>query len=119
MGIPGRLACPRCHEGGDLTAPPEVCGSCGTVMEIEPDLRLVKPNLAEKIRRRPRGLWRWQEFLPGGPSPAVTLGEGDTPLLLPPRLAQAVGIEGFWIKKTTARPPRSAKGRWGSGCAPT
>src|SRR5258705_522520 len=53
MGIPGRLACPRCHEGGDLTAPPEVCGSCGTVMEIEPDLRLVKPNLAEKIRRRP------------------------------------------------------------------
>ncbi len=111
MGFPARLACPRCQEPGDLTGPPAVCGRCGTVMEIEPDLRLVKPSLAEKIRRRPRGLWRWHEFLPVDPSRAVTLGEGDTPLLLPPRLAQAVGIERLWVKNDTVLPTGSLKDR--------
>jgi threonine synthase len=111
VGRPARLVCPRCREAGDLTGPPEVCARCGTVMEIETDLAFARPGLAERIRRRPRGLWRWHEFLPVDASRGVSLGEGDTPLVHAPRLAREVGIERLHIKNDTVLPTGSLKDR--------
>ena len=111
MGRPARLACPRCGEPGDLAAPPDVCARCGTVMEIETDLAFARPGLAERIRRRPRGLWRWHEFLPVDASRGVSLGEGDTPLVHAPRLARETGIERLHIKNDTVLPTGSLKDR--------
>jgi threonine synthase len=111
VGRPARLACPRCREAGDLAAPPVVCARCGTVMEIEIDLGFARPGLAERIRRRPRGLWRWHEFLPVDASRGITLGEGDTPLLHAPRLARELGLERLHVKNDTVLPTGSLKDR--------
>jgi threonine synthase len=78
-------------------------------MEIETDLAFARPGLAERVRRRPRGLWRWHEFLPVDASRGVSLGEGDTPLVHAPRLARAVGIERLHIKNDTVLPTGSPK----------
>jgi threonine synthase len=111
VGRPLRLGCPRCGEPGDLAGPPAVCARCGTVMEIETDLSFARPGLAERIRRRPRGLWRWHEFLPVDASRGVSLGEGDTPLVSSPRLAQALGLERLHVKNDTVLPTGSLKDR--------
>jgi threonine synthase len=111
VGRPLSLACPRCGEPGDLAGPPAVCARCGTVMEIEMDLSFARPGLAERIRRRPRGLWRWHEFFPVDASRGVSLGEGDTPLVRSPRLAREVGIERLHVKNDTVLPTGSLKDR--------
>ncbi|HET7875852.1 MAG TPA: threonine synthase [Methylomirabilota bacterium] len=112
MGTPRRLFCPRCGEAGDLGSPPVVCARCATVMEIEMDLTHVARDLAGEIRRRPRGLWRWREFLPvEGPAAVLSLGEGDTPLVHSARLAREVGIERLYVKNDTLLPTGSLKDR--------
>ena len=112
MGIVRRLACPRCAGPGDLSGPPVVCDRCGCVMEIEMDLGHVSSGLAEEIRRRPRGLWRWREFLPvESPAAVLTLGEGDTPLVRSGRLSRQVGIERLYVKNDTVLPTGSLKDR--------
>jgi threonine synthase len=81
------------------------------VMELEMDLSFARPGLAERIRRRPRGLWRWHEFFPVDASRGVSLGEGDTPLVRSPRLAREVGIERLHVKNDTVLPTGSLKDR--------
>src|SRR5579859_6874797 len=55
---------------------------------------------------------RWRAFLPVTPAtPALTLGEGDTPLLPTPRLAAWVGIEELYVKFEGMNPTASFKDR--------
>jgi threonine synthase len=57
-------------------------------------------------------MWRWRELLPlpFDASP-VTLGEGDTPLLSAPRIAEALGLKRLWIKDESVEPTGSFKAR--------
>ncbi len=61
----------------------------------------------------PRGLLaRYAEFLPITPTtPALSLGEGDTPLLPAPRLAEWVGVASLHLKYEGANPTGSFKDR--------
>lgn len=112
MGIPRRLFCPRCGEAGDLSGPPVPCPRCGCVLEMEIDLAHVSRGLAGEIRRRPRGLWRWREFIPvEDPAAVCSLGEGDTPLIHSRRLGRAVGLERLHVKNDTVLPTGSLKDR--------
>jgi threonine synthase len=55
---------------------------------------------------------RWRAFLPVTPAtPALTLGEGDTPLLAAPRLAAWVGVEELYVKFEGMNPTASFKDR--------
>jgi len=56
--------------------------------------------------------WRYQALLPllEGESP-VTLGEGLTPLIESPMLAEAVGVRRLWIKDEGQNPTASFKAR--------
>jgi threonine synthase len=57
-------------------------------------------------------LERWRAFLPVTPAtPALTLGEGDTPLLATPRLADWVGVEELYVKFEGMNPTASFKDR--------
>jgi threonine synthase len=57
-------------------------------------------------------LARYAEFLPlTGATPPLTLGEGDTPLLEVPRLADWVGVSELWIKFEGTNPTGSFKDR--------
>lgn len=71
----------------------------------------------EMLRDRPPTMWRYREMLPvgpvskGQPDPAVTLGEGMTPLIECPRLAARVGLNHLWIKDESHLPTGSFKSR--------
>src|ERR1700722_15753931 len=57
-------------------------------------------------------LARWAAFLPVTPeTPALTLNEGDTPLLSVPRLAAWVGVDELYIKFEGMNPTASFKDR--------
>jgi threonine synthase len=57
-------------------------------------------------------LARYASFLPVTPAtPALTLLEGDTPLLPAPRLARWVGVDELWIKFEGTNPTGSFKDR--------
>jgi threonine synthase len=58
----------------------------------------------------PRSLWRWDAFLPAAAADAVTLGEGDTPLVAVPGL----GLGDVWIKDESRNPTWSFKDRLAS-----
>jgi threonine synthase len=57
-------------------------------------------------------LERFRDRLPiSDRTPALSLAEGDTPLLAAPRLAKWVGIESLWLKVEGANPTGSFKDR--------
>lgn len=112
MGVVREVACPRCARAVEDATPATRCPRCAGVLEVTVDLGAVTPGLREEIRRRPRGLWRWREFLPvADAASVVSLGEGDTPLLAVPRLGQALGLERLLIKNDALLPTGSLKDR--------
>jgi threonine synthase len=55
---------------------------------------------------------RYRERLPVSPgTPVVSLGEGSTPLLPAPRLAEAAGVRELWLKWEASNPTGSYKDR--------
>src|SRR5882757_2568022 len=46
------------------------------------------------LQPRSPSMWRWEAFLPAAANEAVSLGEGNTPLLPAPNL----GLGDLWIK---------------------
>jgi threonine synthase len=66
----------------------------------------------EDLTGRSADLWRYAEVLPvRDPSNAVRLGEGWTPLLDAPRLADRLGVGRVWIKDEGQNPTASFKAR--------
>lgn len=61
------------------------------------------------IRDRPPGMWRYRELLPVQGEP-VSLGEGETPLVLLPRLSERWGVE-TWMKDDGLLPSGTFKAR--------
>jgi threonine synthase len=58
------------------------------------------------------GLWAWFDLLPIADRGAlVSLGEGNTPLLLAPRLAGSLGLDTLLLKDETRNPTGSFKDR--------
>lgn len=94
------------NETPDLTR--WTCPVCG-----EPfSLRLRAHPLRSVFEERPASLWRYADLLPiAAPDNAVTMGEGATPLVDAPRLAQAVGVGEIRIKNEMANPTGSFKDR--------
>ncbi len=117
-----------------LLAPPGAshleCGQCGAVYgDTETPWRTSpccqKPLLARYDLAPLRGrftpaalvgraptLWRYAEVLPVREAEnRVTLGEGFTPLIDAPRLAEALGMDRVWIKDEGQNPTGSFKAR--------
>ncbi len=68
----------------------------------------------DRVRHRSPGMWRWRELLPlPFDHQPITLGEGDTPLLGAPRIAEQLGLapDKLWIKDEASNPTGSFKAR--------
>lgn len=103
--------CPACGAGVDLSAPRSVCAACGKPLVARYDLTRVA---AEAPRGSLSGsdLWRYRALLPfASDFPAVRLGEGGTPLLPLPRLAEELGVAELWLKEEAGNPTQSFKAR--------
>jgi len=111
MGTVRGLRCGRCELDYPTDVAPAVCKTCGWVLECDVALPSA-PGLDAQIRARPRGLWRWHEFLPvADRKTVVSLGEGDTPLVHAARLGERVGIPRLHLKNDTLQPTGSLKDR--------
>jgi threonine synthase len=101
------LECSRCSRRMSAEAPAGVC-ACGAPLLVR--YRLSPGAVArEAVARRPGGVWRYRELLPD--APPVTLGEGGTPLLAAPRLAERSGLRSVWIKEEGLNATGSFKAR--------
>ncbi len=107
------LICPVCRRGFDPACVQTFCVDCRSPLVTEYDLAGLRSKLnREEIRRRPRGIWRWNELLPViNARYRVSLGEGDTPLLKVPRLGEACGAVDLLMKDESLNPTGSFKAR--------
>jgi len=74
--------------------------------------KIMESLTKEKLRSREiRGVWRYWELLPVKREYAVSLGEGDTPLIKAGRLAEKLGMKRLYLKDETRNPTSSFKDR--------
>ena len=107
------LECFDCHAHCDLSAPRSVCPACGRPLVARYDLARIREQVPRaSLGRFGTDLWRYRAVLPFSESfAAVRLGEGGTPLLPLPRLAQSLGLATLWMKEESPNPTQSFKAR--------
>lgn len=103
-------ACRRIHDHRQIQT---FCPDCKSPLLARYDLEAVQREVSRgKIQRRNAGMWRWHELLPvGDPKHHVTLGEGDTPLLLLPQVGKSLGLNCLYVKDESGNPTASFKAR--------
>src|SRR5438093_2731047 len=106
------LACVDCQETVDFAYRLE-CPRCGGLLELIYDLQTTR--LVALVDNSFHGMWRFHKVLPVvDPSSIVTLGEGSTPLIPSPRLAQSLGIRELHLKYEGTNPTGTVKDRTSS-----
>jgi len=86
------------------------CPACRGLLELRYDLDVMRREGPALLAGR--GLWRYAAALPiPDPAHRVTLGEGDTPLLDCPRLAEALGVRRLLVKFDGSNPTGTVKDR--------
>jgi threonine synthase len=107
------LECTRCGAPYGADEPWKLSPCCERPLYPRYDLDAVGRRLArDDLRGRPADLWRYAELLPvRDPANAVRLGEGWTPLIDTPRLADRLGVARVWVKDEGQNPTASFKAR--------
>jgi threonine synthase len=112
------LECVDCGEHYDPDRIHTFCPTCQAPLLARYDLDTAKKRLdRDEFRTRPIGMWRWREVMPvRDEANIVSLGEGDTPMLLAPRLGGGLGLNRVYVKDESLNPTFSFKAR-GLGAA--
>lgn len=107
------LECFDCHAHASLDQPRAVCPACGRPLVARYDLAAVRQRVPRAgLGRFGTDLWRYRAVLPFAEAfPAVRLGEGGTPLLPLPRVAESLGMGALWLKAEAGNPTQSFKAR--------
>jgi threonine synthase len=120
MGSPTGLRCIRCGVQYAIGKLFKGCPTClaqapPATLSVEYDDAAIRKTIhPSKVDGRPLSMWRYHELLPVGLADAVTLGEGMTPLVPVPRLAQQLGLRELYVKNETVNPTWSFKDRLAS-----
>ncbi len=86
------------------------CEKCGGLLELRYDLDVLRRHGPAVLEGH--GFWRYAPVLPiADPAHRISLGEGATPLLDCPRLAQRLGIRRLLLKFEGANPTGTVKDR--------
>lgn len=107
------LECTACHERFDADQLLGVCPTCGKVLYARYDLDKAAATLTrDSLRGRRPDMWRFHEVMPvRNPTNVLSLGEGMTPLLDAPRLAQRYGLRALLLKDEGKNPTGTFKAR--------
>ncbi|HEY69526.1 MAG TPA: threonine synthase [Anaerolineae bacterium] len=107
------LICPQCRNRFEASQLQRDCSNCASPLLARYDTAMLANRLDRKaLANRPAGLWRWAELLPvGNPAFRFSLGEGDTPLLTLPRLAEEMGMGTVLLKDEGVNPTGTFKAR--------
>ena len=111
----GRLACPRCQREYDESDAFAICASCerdGQHVNPMPLYDVSRLGSSWAPDRAQPGLFAYRDLLPISPTAtAVSIGEGNTPLVRLSRLANQLGLDEVLIKDETRNPTWSYKDR--------
>ncbi|MBC7843436.1 MAG: threonine synthase [Gemmatimonadaceae bacterium] len=109
--IDAKVECARC--GGLLHIEHPEPPVCSTALQALFDARLVPSRGPHGVSPHDSGVWRFRELvMPGvGDAEIVSQGEGITPLLSRPRVAQWAGAEDLLLKHEGHNPTGSFKDR--------
>lgn len=107
------LACTDCGKQYSINEINTYCLDCQAPLFAVYDLKGLRQDFQrEEFTARKWGMWRWHELLPVfSPANAVTLGEGDAPLLQLPNLGKELGLSNLFVKDESANPTGSFKAR--------
>src|SRR5262245_53897394 len=107
------LECSLCGREYDADRLQTVCADDGRPLYPRYDLQAASAAVSrEDLPGREASLWRYREFLPvRDDDQIVTLGEGWTPLVSCPRLAEQLGLTSLWCKDEGQLPTGSFKAR--------
>jgi threonine synthase len=125
MGRPTGLRCIRCaadYTDGRLFKGCPVCLEQGhpANLLVEYDYDAIRRRFdPRRLEGRPLSMWRYHELLPVEPELAVSIGEGMTPLVSVPRLAERIGVRELYVKNETVNPTWSFKDRLASAAVST
>jgi len=115
MPKPSALVCVRCSARYPVDRFADDCPACREA-GVPSNLTVAYDTLPghgmkrDDLRRRPQSMWRWDAFLAARADEAVSLGEGNTPLLE----ATNLGLGDVWIKDESRNPTWSFKDRLAS-----
>jgi threonine synthase len=99
------LKCRECKREY-LISPIHVCEFCFGPLEVVYDYQKIKKILTqEKIEKRPKSMWRYQELLPLNGNPTVGTDVGFTPLIKSEGLARALGVKELYLKNDSVNHP--------------
>jgi threonine synthase len=108
------LECGLCGAAyGDAERPWTTSPCCQRPLLVRYELAPLRGRFTPAaLAGRSPDLWRYAEVLPvRAPEHRITLGEGFTPLLNAPRLADQLGLDRVWIKEEGQNPTGSFKAR--------
>lgn len=113
MSYLSHLECAECGQTFDSRRVQTYCLSCRAPLLAVYDLAALRERIdRDEFRYRSPGMWRWRELLPvGNEGDMLTLGEGDAPLLLAPRLGAELGLKHLYVKDEGRNPTGSFKAR--------
>ncbi|HYH82098.1 MAG TPA: threonine synthase [Longimicrobium sp.] len=113
LGGATHLQCTRCGAEHPSEQPSRLSPCCEKPLYPRYDLAAVGEVLTrEQLACRSADLWRYAEVLPvRDPANAVRLGEGWTPMIHAPRLADRLGLASVWVKDESQNPTASFKAR--------
>jgi threonine synthase len=104
--------CDRCRADFDLRAPLNTCPRCDALLEIQYATARMSSCIQRGAVSAERGMWRWRQFLPlPAAAEAVSLGEGDTPLVPSIFAGPQLGLRRLYFKNDTLMPTGSFKDR--------
>ncbi|WP_136717867.1 threonine synthase [Halorientalis salina] len=105
------LVCMDCAAAFDPADQTHRCPDCDGFLTVEYDLDSVDVTADELADRRFEGLARYAELLPLSRETLVSMGEGTTPLVECPTLAEAWGVGQVYVKDESRNPTGSVTDR--------
>ncbi|ELZ42714.1 threonine synthase [Halorubrum saccharovorum DSM 1137] len=105
------LSCVDCGEAFGPEAATHRCPDCGGILDPTYDLDRIDLSPEDLAERPFESMWRYAELLPFATDAAVSLGEGATPLIECPGLADAMGVGRVLLKDEGSNPTGTFKDR--------
>ena len=105
------LSCVDCGSTFDAETTTHRCPDCDGILDPAYDYDAIDVTPTTLATRPAESMWRYAELLPFPRSAAVSLGEGATPLVECPSLADAMGVGRVLLKDEGANPTGTFKDR--------
>ena len=107
------IRCIDCGQESQFFVTSIQCPNCNNQWrEVDYDYDSIARSLPAQLPLRPFDLWRYRELLPvRNPNPALSLGEGGTPLIRAVNLGMMLGNPNIYIKDERQGPTGSFKDR--------